>query len=127
MKIKDDPDRFLIDADNLSKNLNIRYILYLPLVLLVLTIVSISSLNFSVSLTFHAKILPVNLHQGKSLDTWKSKTGNFNESMIEIQISEAISNIFEKGQAVEVEIRDGNTLIYKNKGEIEKIIVKMEI
>ena len=38
--------------------------------------------------------------------------------MIEIQISEAISNIFEKEQRVEIEIRDGDTLIYKNKGEI---------
>ena len=122
MNLRNDPDRFLIDADNLSNGLNIRYVYYLSLIILAVSIISISSLNFSVNLTFHAKIIPVNVKQSKSHEVWNTVNENFTETLIEIQISEAISDIFGKAQCVEVEIRDEDILIFKDKGEIIQYI-----
>ena len=120
--MKEDPDEFLIDGEYLTKKINIRSIFYSAILVLALLIISVSMLQFSVNIKLDAKLLPVTYDQNNRFMDSAFKEKLLPDNLIEIRISRTLLDVFEKEQAVEVEITNGIIAVYKNKGEIIQYI-----
>ena len=120
--MKEDPDEFLIDGEYLTKKINIRSIFYSAIFVLALVIISVSMLRFSVNIKLDAKLLPVTYDQNNRFADSTFKEKLLPDNLIEIRISRTLLDVFEREQAVEVEITNGIIAVYKNKGEIIQYI-----
>ena len=105
-------DNFLINAEYVFNKLRIRSVFYATIIILALTFILSFAFRFSVNFTFNGEISQAYTY--KSDDSTKLLA----DKIIEIQLNQTLSDLFENRQNIEVEITDGNIPIYRGKCEI---------
>ncbi|MCK4922050.1 MAG: hypothetical protein KAS71_13455 [Bacteroidales bacterium] len=105
-------DNFLINAEYVFNKLRIRSVFYATIIILALTFILSFAFRFSVNFTFNGEISQAYTY--KSDDSTKLLA----DKIIEIQLNQALSDLFKNRQNIKVEITDGNIPIYKGKCNI---------
>ena len=107
-----DKNIFLIDGEYIGHKIKIRTVYYSTILLLALTFISVSYYQFSVNFSFEGSISQASIVN--SSDSSQILANN----LVEIQLNQALSNVFKNRKNIQIELLEGNIPIYRCEGEI---------